>query len=129
MLNAQQLRDRLPHDGDMCLLQRVLAWDRDSLVCIATSHRDPGNPLRNEQGLPAVAGAEYAAQAMAIHAGLVNDDTGPRRGFLAALRNLVLEVDRLHHQTADLSIEVRRMGADRRGAIYDFQLRADVGST
>jgi predicted hotdog family 3-hydroxylacyl-ACP dehydratase len=62
---------RLPHAGRMCLLDRLESWDNESIVCVAVSHRDPGNPLRSHECLPAVGGVEYAAQAMALHGSLL----------------------------------------------------------
>jgi predicted hotdog family 3-hydroxylacyl-ACP dehydratase len=102
-----------------------VSWDPDGLQCTATSHRDPRNPLRNGRGLPAVSGVEYAAQAMAVHASLVNGDAAPRPGYLAGLRNLVLQRDWLHQLDSDLAIGVSRRGGDERGAIYDFRLEGD----
>ena len=61
----------IPHKGSMCLLDGVTQWSEAEIVCHATSHRDPGNPLRSVDrdvnGLGITAGIEYAAQAMAVH--------------------------------------------------------------
>jgi ABC-type Fe3+ transport system permease subunit len=57
----------LPHQGAMFLLERVTRFDADEIECIATSHRDPNNPLRHSNGLPAHAAIEYAAQAAGVH--------------------------------------------------------------
>ncbi len=52
MLNAGE-RDNawivahVPHQGPMCLLDRVIEWDEQHIVCEAVSHRDPRNPLRD----------------------------------------------------------------------------------
>ncbi len=124
VLDAQELCSRLPHGPGMCLLDRVLSWDSDGLRCVAISHCEPGNPLRNGQGLPVVIGVEYAAQAMAVHAGLVAGNAVPRSGYLAGLRNLRLELDWLHRLEADLQIGVQRYGGNDLGSIYDFRLEA-----
>ena len=63
----------IPHQGSMCLLDAVLHWDSQHLVCCATSHRQAGNPLRQFDRLGAACGIEYAAQAMAVHGVLVAD--------------------------------------------------------
>ena len=63
----------IPHQGSMCLLDAVLHWDSQHLVCCATSHRHAGNPLRQFDRLGAACGIEYAAQAMAVHGVLVAD--------------------------------------------------------
>jgi predicted hotdog family 3-hydroxylacyl-ACP dehydratase len=62
---------RLPHAGRMCLLDRLVAWDSESITCHASSHRDADNPLRSGGRLHAVAGVEYAAQAVALHGSLL----------------------------------------------------------
>ncbi|SCC92600.1 putative 3-hydroxylacyl-(Acyl carrier protein) dehydratase-like protein [Thiomonas sp. X19] len=61
----------IPHQGSMCLLDAVLRWDAQHIVCSATSHRDASNPLRQFDRLGAACGIEYAAQAMAVHGALV----------------------------------------------------------
>lgn len=117
---------RLPHAGRMCLLERLEDWDEDSIVCIATSHRDPANPLRAHDRLHAVCGVEYAAQAMALHGGLLNAaDTTPAVGYLASVRDLKLDIEDLSGIAADLRIRAQRLSGDAGGFIYEFDIRAD----
>jgi predicted hotdog family 3-hydroxylacyl-ACP dehydratase len=49
----------------MCLLDEVMHYDERAIASRATSHQSAGNPLRHEGRLPALAGIEYAAQALA----------------------------------------------------------------
>ena len=58
---------RVPHQGRMCLLDSVLQASENGLLCAADSHRDPGNPLRQQGRLGTACGIEYAGQAMALH--------------------------------------------------------------
>jgi predicted hotdog family 3-hydroxylacyl-ACP dehydratase len=111
----------------MCLLDQVLSWDPERIHCRATSHLLPANPLRGDGGLAAVGGVEYAAQAMALHAGLLLGDEQQRSGYLAGVRNLVLDVDWLHDVGEELEVFATRVGGDSRGAIYDFHLAARPG--
>jgi predicted hotdog family 3-hydroxylacyl-ACP dehydratase len=113
----------LPHAGAMCLLEAVVAWDADSIACRATSHRDPGNPLRGPGGLSAIAGVEYAAQAVAVHGGLL-EKTTPRVGYLAALREVVALAERLDTEPADLEIRATRVAAESGRLLYDFRIEA-----
>ena len=76
-MNHDAICARLPHAGRMCLLERLESWDGDSIICIATSHRDTDNPLRSGGHLHAVAGVEYAAQAMALHGNLLSSTDTP----------------------------------------------------
>jgi len=116
---------RLPHAGRMCLLERLESWDSDTITCIATSHRDADNPLRGGGRLPAVAGVEYAAQAMALHGNLLSTtDTQPAMGYLASVRDLKLDLEDLGTVAEDLRVTARRLGGDASGFIYEFEIRA-----
>jgi len=125
VLSGPNLCSRLPHRGSMCLLDAVVVWDRERIHCTASSHRLPTNPLRNASGLPAVSGVEYATQAMALHASLIFDDSAPRAGYLAGLRDLALAVDWLHDIGTDLDVFAALRSSDGRGAIYEFHLEAN----
>lgn len=124
MLSGSALCNRIPHREDMCLLDRVVAWDQGHIHCTASSHRRPTNPLRNHGGLPAVGGVEYAAQAMALHGSLIRDAAAPRAGYLAGLRDLALPVDWLHEVVTDLNVLATLRASDEAGAVYDFRLEA-----
>ena len=124
---------RLPHAGRMCLLERLESWDNDSITCIAISHRDADNPLRRDGRLSAVAGVEYAAQAMALHGSLLSTpalsrveatDTPPAMGYLASVRDLKLDLDDLGTLPEDLRVSARRLSGDVGGFIYEFEIRA-----
>ena len=56
----------------------------------------PRNPLRTASGLLSPNAIEYAAQAMALHGGLIaQEGSEPSAGFLASARNVRLAVQRL----------------------------------
>ena len=122
-LDRAALAALIPHQGAMCLLESVSTWDADGIRCTALSHRDPANPLRVGGELPAVCGVEYAAQAMAVHGALLAGG-GPRVGFLASVRELVLAVGRLDTLPAPLEISAERLAGDGRGLLYRFRLSA-----
>ena len=116
---------RLPHAGRMCLLERLESWDNESITCIATSHRDADNPLRRDGRLSAIAGVEYAAQAMALHGSLLSaTDTLPAMGYLASVRDLKLDLEDLGTVVEDLRVSARRLSGDAGGFIYEFEIRA-----
>ena len=73
-LNQKEIEALIPHSGAMSLLNEVLKWDEDHIICLANSHRSKHNPLRNENALSSVCGVEYAAQAMAVHGALSTGD-------------------------------------------------------
>jgi predicted hotdog family 3-hydroxylacyl-ACP dehydratase len=66
-ISADEIYARIPHSGAMRLLDAVLSWDDQSIVCSASSHVDPANPLRDNGVISSVHALEYAAQAMAVH--------------------------------------------------------------
>lgn len=116
----------VPHQGAMCLLDRVESWTADLILCHATSHRAPDHPLRRDGLLPAVCGVEYALQAMALHGALSGDAEGGARasrpGYLASLRGLDLAVDRLDDIAGDLAIEAVALAREARGFTYAFSI-------
>ena len=89
MLDRVAIAARIPHQGSMCLLDAVLAWDSGQIHCRASSHRQPDNPLRAAARLGAACGIEYAAQAMAVHGALLAPaGAPPRPGYLASVRSV-----------------------------------------
>ena len=79
---------RIPHSGSMCLLERLEGWDAESIRCTTTTHSQADNPLRTESGLLAPNAIEYAAQAMALHGGLLAEEgsapSAPRLSWTAS---------------------------------------------
>ena len=104
----------------MCLLERALSWDENHIVCNAISHRDPGNPLRNGNSLPAVCGIEYAGQAIALHASLTG--TGGNPGLLAGARDVELFTSRLDDITGELTIRAEKLALESGLALYQFSI-------
>ncbi len=123
-MNHDEICARLPHAGRMCLLDRLERWDDESIACLASSHRDPGNPLRTYNRLLAVCGVEYAAQVMALHGSLLSaPDTLPVMGYLASVRELKLSIEDLSQVPEDLHIRAQRLSGDDLGFIYEFEIR------
>ena len=115
----------IPHQGRMCLLDRVLDWDAQRIACAATSHRDEANPLRAAGRLGASSAVEYATQAMAVHGVLRAADGAPLGvGYLTSVRGVHLHVDRLDDAAAELRIEAERLSGDERLILYQFSVSA-----
>jgi predicted hotdog family 3-hydroxylacyl-ACP dehydratase len=115
----------IPHAGDMCLLDGVLAWDDTSIHATSVSHVLDTHPLRGERGLHAVHLAEYGAQAMAVHGALRARDQGataPRPGMLVSLRGVKLGVDRVDTLSGTLHVHAECLIADEAGAQYTFRI-------
>ena len=124
-LDHAWLLAHLPHQGSMCLLDAVTAWDEQHIRCTASSHRHADNPLRAHDRLGAACGIEYAAQAMAAHGALLAAaDSAPRAGYLASVRGVELHVARLDDITADLDVEAERLSGDDNTILYGFRVSA-----
>src|SRR5262245_4007973 len=123
VLNRAAIQALIPHDGAMCLLEEVISFDGECIVCRAVSHRDTAHPLRDEGILPAISGIEYAAQAMALH-GAIEGKAPGRRGLLAAARDVTFNVERLDDIAEDLIVSARKLIAENDRLLYEFALHA-----
>ncbi|RYY79502.1 MAG: hydroxymyristoyl-ACP dehydratase, partial [Comamonadaceae bacterium] len=104
-LDRDGIAARIPHQGAMCLLERLEAWDAQTIHCSTATHRDAANPLRTEGGLLAPCAIEYAAQAMALHGGLIAPPgQPPSAGYIASTRNVRMHRLTLHDAPAPLHL-------------------------
>jgi len=127
-LDRAGIAQRIPHSGSICLLERLESWDADAIHCTTTTHAQAGNPLRTESGLLAPNAIEYAAQAMALHGGLLAaEGSTPSAGFLASARNVKLAVSRLDDIDGALQVRAKRLSGDDRQVLYEFTVKADDG--
>ncbi len=107
----------------MCLLDAVLEWDQQRIVCEALSHTASDHPLRAHDRLGAAIGVEYAAQAMAVHGALLApENAAPGRGYLASVRALNLHVERIDNLTGPIRVSAERLLGDARLILYQFQV-------
>ncbi len=113
----------IPHSGAMCLLDSVDAWSEGEITCSAVTHTAPDNPLRNASGLPASAGIEYAAQAMALHGALCAPDRGePRVGYIAVLSRVSWLRERLDDLSGELQVRATKLAVSDSGSSYAFEV-------
>ena len=125
VLDHAWIASHIPHQGSMCLLDRVEAWDEVSISCRANSHRDDTNPLRAHGRLGTACGIEYAAQAMAVHGALLAaNDNAPRAGYLVSVRGTQLHVARLDDIAADLEVTAICITRSENNILYEFSLIA-----
>ena len=124
-LDHEAIAALIPHAGRMCLLARVESWDARRILCVADNHRDPGHPLRSASGLLASAAIEYAAQAAAVHGGLLARAAGGRAapGFLASARGVTLHALRLDDLAGELAIATEHLAGDAHQRLYAFSVR------
>ena len=128
-LDRAGIARRIPHSGSMCLLDRLDAWDAEAIHCSTESHCLPDNPLRTASGLMAPNLIEYAAQAMALHGGLLAPEGAePSAGVLASARGVRFAVERFDDVDGALRVQARRLSGDARQVLYEFNL-TDVDGT
>jgi predicted hotdog family 3-hydroxylacyl-ACP dehydratase len=127
LIGREELCSLIPHTGNMCLLESVLEWSTGEIRCSATSHTDPGNPLRNNGRLAAVHLLEYGAQAMAVHGGLLAREAGTRvlPGYLAALRDVVLQQDFIDHIGSPLMVHAEMVATASDSFMYRFTVTVE----
>jgi predicted hotdog family 3-hydroxylacyl-ACP dehydratase len=128
VLQRTDIAMRIPHQGAMCLLDRVTSWDSSQIFCEALSHTAPGNPLREYGRLGAACGVEYAAQAMAVHGALIAEAVSAsgkaapasKVGYLVSVRGVMLHVERLDDLSGALAIHAQRVTGDDASILYSF---------
>ena len=128
MIGREQILAMVPHQGAMCLWDKVVLWDERCIVLRAGNHRDPAHPLRGADGrLRGVHLCEYGAQAMAVHGGLRARATGAsaKPGFLVALRGVELHIDRIDTLPGLLQCMATVLVESEAGWQYQFQLEHD----
>jgi predicted hotdog family 3-hydroxylacyl-ACP dehydratase len=129
-ISASEAYERIPHDGAMRLLGGIVSWDTASIRCSATSHTDPANPLRDNGVLSAVHALEYAAQAIAIHAGRKKSDRGrapPELVYVASFRAVEIHPGVLDEGGgSSLDIQAWCVAILPNGWNYDFSVASDA---
>lgn len=125
LLERDAIAALIPHQGAMCLLERVLEWDADRILLATATHRAEDNPLRSQGRLRALHLCEYGAQAMAVHGGLLAQAAGSRAqpGMLVALREVRLDRDHIEHLPGELEVEARRLLQGEGSWQYAFAVR------
>jgi predicted hotdog family 3-hydroxylacyl-ACP dehydratase len=120
----ERIASAVPHAGRMCLLERVIRWDEQSLTVATATHRDPANPLAHGGRLRAIHLCEYGAQAMAVHGGLLATARGERArpGLLVSLRDVVLACDFVEDLEGELVVEATRIHGGADAWQYDFRI-------
>jgi predicted hotdog family 3-hydroxylacyl-ACP dehydratase len=125
MLGRDAIAALIPHQGSMCLLDRVLEWDKDRIVLATATHRASTNPLRADGRLRAIHLCEYGAQAMAVHGGLSAQADGrtAQPGFLVSLRDVKLHVDFVDSLDGELHVSAQRLLESSGSWQYSFEVQ------
>jgi predicted hotdog family 3-hydroxylacyl-ACP dehydratase len=118
----------LPHAGRMRLIDRVVSYDEQTIVCESDSHRVPDHPLAEAGVLSIICGLEYGAQAMAIHGALLasggSQAVHTRHGYLVAASDLRWTVERLDQCATPLVITAISEFWSGNQVAYRFEISA-----
>lgn len=114
IITREEISRLVPHSGDMLLIDAVTSWDTNRITCNAhvprlsnPSHSShASHPLASAGRLPAIAAAEYAAQAAAVHGSLV-DGVRARPGLLAKLNDVKLHVRWFPPSSEQVAVQIR----------------------
>ena len=127
-MSMKSIDTLLPHAGRMRLIDRVVSYDEQSIVCESNSHRCADHPLAEAGVLSIICGLEYGAQAMAIHGALLADSGSPgasrRHGLLVAASDLQWSVERLDQCEAPLVIKAVSEFRSDNQVSYRFEISA-----
>lgn len=117
----------VPHAGAMCLLDGVVEWAPEFIACTSAAPT-AGHPLARAGLVPAIAAAEYAAQATAVHGALLEQAGRPRAGMLATLMDVQLAAATLPADAGPLAIRADLLSRSAGGCLYGFEVSA-AGAT
>jgi predicted hotdog family 3-hydroxylacyl-ACP dehydratase len=111
---------RMPHEGRMLLIERVLFADAVRIRCRAGDHAAANHPLRIDGRLATLALAEIGAQAAAAHASL-EAVGGAHAGLVLAFRDLRAATDEVASPDP-LEAEAEALDVSAEGARYAFRV-------
>jgi len=125
MIGSAGISELVPHQGRMCLLERIEWWDDSIVVATTGTHRDPVHPLRSAGRLSSVHLCEYGAQAMALHGGLLARAAGraPAQGMLVSLREVRWHAEFIDDLPDDLVVSAEQLHATPSVLQYRFEVR------
>lgn len=123
-MSPHDIASLIPHQGTMCLNERVVAWDDASIRLATRTHESAANPLRRDGRLQALHLGEYGAQAMAVHGGLLAARDGKRAspGLLVSLRGVKLAREFIDDCDGELVVEADRLMATDDSWQYQFRV-------
>ena len=118
------ISELIPHQGGMCLLERVVEFDDARVRCATATHRDSANPLRRDGKLAAVHLCEYGAQAMAVHGGLLARRAGAaaKPGLLVSLRGVSFALAHVEQLPDELVVDAERLVESEASWQYAFRI-------
>lgn len=126
LLNHDEICQLTPHSGNMCMLDSVETWNKDSIQCLSTAHQNHQNPLITNGRLHAVNCIELAGQATVVHGTLCWKDHMdlPDVAILVSVRDISIFKNRLETITEPLSIYADVLDILEFASNYWFEVKA-----
>jgi len=125
-LDQAQIAALIPHGETMCLLDGVRHWDDAGITAFTARHNHPDNPLLEAGALKTIVLIEYAAQAAAVHAGLMGTGIGHEKAaFIGAVKSMHLHHLDVPAQVQEIRCKARCLLNNAEGAIYDISVEGD----
>lgn len=121
--NLASIDSLIPHSGSMVLIDQVLRSDQTSLSASLTVRGD-GLLLGDEQQVPAWAGLEYMAQAIACYVGIAAkaQQQPVKMGFLLACRNY--QTNQAYFKVAEtLEVQIEKLFQDQALGVFNCQIQ------
>lgn len=119
LLNRAQIAALIPHGKAMCMLDEVVAWDVQQIRCRSSYFAHSDNPLFEKGQLDSVLLLEYAAQAAAVHAALLQSTLGSARpAYVGAVKSVEILKPVSDNRSA-IDIEAHCLLNNSSGAIYE----------
>ncbi len=117
------ISDLLPHKGSARMLERVVAWDADSITAATATHRAANNPLRRDGRLASVHLIEYGAQAMALHGALRSaEPRAAQPALLVAARGFRASRACIEDLAGELTVTARALLITPSSWQYEFEV-------
>jgi predicted hotdog family 3-hydroxylacyl-ACP dehydratase len=120
LLNREQISALIPHGPSMCMLDEVLSYDNDYILCKTLHFARAQNPLYEVNPSNSVLFIEYAAQAAAVHAAITQSSLGKSRiAYLGAVKHVEL-LRMVSDNATPIEINARCLLNESKGAIYEI---------
>lgn len=122
-LTKPDIEAMIPHAGGMCLLEQVISFSSEEIVCRTRSHLNADNPLKTDGKLSKMHLIEYGAQAIAVHGGLLQRDSDngePQLGYIATVK--AVKWSEFEPLSEFLEIKANAVMRDEISKLYEFTI-------
>ena len=121
MIDCSDIATLIPHSGRMVFLDKIIDYDEDTLSAELVVR--PDGLLGDDKTVPAWAGIEYMAQAIAAYAGIKSKQAGEsiKLGFLLGTRRYDSNIAEFEVGTK-LTIQIKNIIQDDKLGVFDCRI-------